>query len=96
MCIYRSPSGDFDQFSNLCDLTLKYLHNLNMEFVICGDFNINFSKVYIFKKNKKKKKPYSFKLQSINFPTRIGKVFSSAFDNILMSMVELTHITHLL
>jgi len=24
LCIYRSPSGDFDQFLNLCDLTLKY------------------------------------------------------------------------
>jgi len=24
LCIYRSPFGDFDQFLNLCDLTLKY------------------------------------------------------------------------
>ena len=35
---------------NLCDLTLKYLHNLNMEFVICDDFNINFHKESIFNK----------------------------------------------
>ena len=31
-----------------------------MEFVICGDFNINFSKVSIFKQNKKKKKTLLF------------------------------------
>ena len=42
-------SADSDQFLNLCDLTLKYLHNLNMESVKCGDFNINFLKDSIFK-----------------------------------------------
>jgi len=35
VCICRATSADFDHFSNLCDLTLKYLHSLHMELVIC-------------------------------------------------------------
>ena len=49
VCIYGSPSSDSDHFLNLCGLTLKYLHTVNTEFVIRGDFNINFLKDYIFK-----------------------------------------------
>jgi hypothetical protein len=49
VCTYRSPAGAHDQFLNKCDLTLKYLHNLNMAFVIWGDFNINFLNNSIFK-----------------------------------------------
>ena len=59
---------------------MKYLHNLNMEFVICGDFNINFLKDSIFKQKKTVLFQTYNQFQSINFPTRTGKVSSSAFD----------------
>jgi hypothetical protein len=49
VCVWRAPSADFDQFLNLCDLTLKYLHILHMELVVCGDFNISHLKDSIFK-----------------------------------------------
>jgi hypothetical protein len=62
VCMYISPSGDFDQFSNLCDLTLKYLHNLNMEFMICGDFSISF-----LKDSHKKKKNLLFQTYNNQF-----------------------------
>jgi hypothetical protein len=42
LCIYRSPSGNFDLFVNLLVSTLNYLHKSKSEFVIYGDFNINF------------------------------------------------------
>ena len=45
LCIYRSPSGDFDQFL----IYVISLWNIDKEFVICGDFNINFFKDSIFK-----------------------------------------------
>ena len=69
---------------NLCDLTLKYLHNLNTELVICGDFNIKFYKESIL--NQQTAFPFqSYNMfQAINFPTRIGKVYSSAFDKIFV------------
>ena len=49
LCVRRAPSADFDQFLNLCDLTLKYLHNLHMELFVCGDFKISHLKDSIFK-----------------------------------------------
>jgi hypothetical protein len=49
VCICRAPSADFDWFLNLCDLTLKYLHSINMELVICGDLNISHLNDYVFK-----------------------------------------------
>jgi exonuclease III len=51
VCICRASSADFDQFLNLCDVTLKYLHNLHMELVICGDFNISHLKDSVFKQH---------------------------------------------
>jgi exonuclease III len=51
VCICRASSADLDQFLNLCDVTLKYLHNLNMELVICGDFNISHLKDSLFKQH---------------------------------------------
>jgi hypothetical protein len=79
--IHRSSSG---QFSNLCDLTLKYLHNLNTEFVICGDFIINFFKDFVFKQQIAVLFQTHNLFQSINFSVRVGKVSSSAVDNIFI------------
>jgi len=52
-----------------------------MEFVICGDFNTNFYKESIL--NQQVTLPFqSYNLfQATNFPTRIGKAYSSAYDN---------------
>lgn len=81
MCIHRYSSGDFDQFLNLSDLMLKYLHTLSTEFVLCGDFNVNVLKDSIFKQQITLAfKTYNL-FQSMNFPTRIGKVSSSAIHN---------------
>jgi hypothetical protein len=42
ICIYRPPSGNLYKFCSQLDLTLAYLHKSMIEFVICGDFNVNF------------------------------------------------------
>ena len=55
-----------------------------MEFVICGDFNITFLKDSIFKQKTTLLFQTYEQFESINFPTRIGKVSSSAFDNIFV------------
>ena len=41
LCIYRSPSGNFGEFVVQIDLILKYLYKSKVEFIICGDFNVN-------------------------------------------------------
>jgi hypothetical protein len=40
--LYRSPSGDFNQFLKGLDTTLKYFYNPKSEFLICGDINIDY------------------------------------------------------
>jgi exonuclease III len=42
LCIYRSPSGNFDYFINKLEKVLKFLQKVKTEFIICGDFNVNF------------------------------------------------------
>lgn len=37
----RSPIGNFGEFAVQLDLILKYSHKRKVEFIICGDFNIN-------------------------------------------------------
>jgi hypothetical protein len=42
LCVYRSPSGNFDYFINELENVLKLLHRIETEFIICDDFNVNF------------------------------------------------------
>jgi exonuclease III len=42
VCIYRSQSGNFYNFLNQLDLTLKHLYKPRTEFIICDDLNVNF------------------------------------------------------
>jgi exonuclease III len=89
LCIYRSPSGNFDLFLNLFESTLNYLHKPKSEFIICGDFNINFLT------DSTRKMQITLLLQSFNlfhtvdFPTRVTNGASSAIDNI---MIDITRI----
>jgi hypothetical protein len=63
---------------------LKYLRNLSTEFVICGDFIINFFKDSIFKQQITLLFQTHNLFQSINFLATVGKVSSSATDNIFV------------
>jgi exonuclease III len=42
LCLYRSPSGNFDHFVNTSDTALKLLYKSKIEFILCGDFNVIF------------------------------------------------------
>jgi meiotically up-regulated gene 157 (Mug157) protein len=37
-----SPSGNFDLFLNRLETILNVLHSPKVEFVICGDINVNY------------------------------------------------------
>jgi hypothetical protein len=41
-CIYRAPPGNFDCFLNKIDFIHNSLYRHNLEFVLCGDININY------------------------------------------------------
>ena len=40
--IYRAPSGNFNLFINKLDTILRHLYNPALEFIICGDVNIDY------------------------------------------------------
>lgn len=71
--IYRSPAGNFNQFLNLLDATLKHLYKPKMEFLLRGDLNVN----YLIDRNCELQlsallQTYNM-AHSVDFPTRIHK-----------------------
>jgi exonuclease III len=84
LTVYRAPSGNFDHFLNKLDTILKTLLHPNFEYIICGDFNIN------YRTDNPNKKLLDSLLNSYNFtsivhfPTRIQSKSLSAIDNIFI------------
>ena len=84
LCIYRSPSGNFGEFSVQLDQILKSLYKQKLEYIICSDFNVNFLI------DSSSAQQLTLLLQSFNlfhitdFPTRMTKESSSAMDNIFI------------
>jgi hypothetical protein len=89
LCIYRSPCGNFEYFINKLDEVLKLLCKPKNEFILCGDFNVNFLE------ESSHKTQLLVLLQSYNvfptaqFPTRITETTSSAIDNIFIDKARL-------
>jgi exonuclease III len=89
ICVYRSPSGNYDCFLNNIEEVLKLLYKSKNELVLCGDFNINFLE------ESSRKTQLLLLLKSYNlcytvqFPTRITETNSSAIDNIFINKARL-------
>jgi len=88
LAIYRSPSGNFTNFLKNLDSILNTWHSNKMEFVICGDININYLE------NCKKRQQLDALLQTYNligtvtFPTRKSKASTTVIDNILITRTK--------
>ena len=84
LCIYRAPSVDFDYFLNKFHDILNSLHNYRMEFIICGDINMN----YLETNNKKKQLDYLLVtynlIGTVYFPTRTANNSATLIDNIFI------------
>jgi exonuclease III len=82
--VYRAPSGNFTHFMYKMDKILKSLYSLNPEFIICGDFNIDYL-TDIYRKSQLNSLLNSCNLFSTaDFPTRIQNTSKSAIDNIFI------------
>ena len=84
LCVYRSPSGDFDYFLNKLDNILDSLYNFKTELILCGDININ----YLENSNKKKQLDcllgtYNL-VGTVYFPTRTTDNSATLIDNIFI------------
>ena len=85
LAIYRSPTGNFNNFLKNLDSVLNTWYCNKTEFVICGDININYLE------NCKKRQQLDALLQTYNligtvsFPTRKTNASTSAIDNIFIA-----------
>ena len=83
--IFRSPSGNFGEFAIQLDLILKHLYKPKLEFIICGDFNVNL----LIESSAARQ--LTLLLQSYNlfhvtdFATGTAKVSCSTIDNIFIN-----------
>jgi hypothetical protein len=42
IAIYRAPSGNFDLFLSKLDVVLRKLYTAHLEYIICGDINVDY------------------------------------------------------
>ena len=83
---YRAPSRNFDSFINKLDTILRKLYNATLDFIICGDINIDYLK-NTEKKNQLDNLLLTYNLTStVNFPTRSSKLSATAIDNIVINI----------
>ena len=84
LAIYRSPQGNFNTFLTNLDLILHKCFNLNFNFTICGDINVDYL-TESYKKTQLNKILQSFNLSStVNFPTRISSNSVSTTEFLLI------------
>ena len=80
--VYRSPSGNFNNFLQTLDKVLNSLYTIDSHIIICGDININFL-IDNEQKRKLENMLLTYNLTGIvNFPTRINGTSFTAIDNI--------------
>jgi len=88
LAIYRSPPGNFTTFLKNLDSILSTWYSNKIEFVICGDINVNYLE------NCKKRQQLDALLQTYNiietvsFPTHKLKASATAIDNIFITRTK--------
>jgi exonuclease III len=81
ICLYRAPVGNFDYFINQLD---DLLHSPKLKFIICGDFNINFSGISSRKSEIEQLLLIYNLIGTVQFHTRINHFSSTTIDNIFV------------
>jgi exonuclease III len=87
--VYRSPSGNLQEFIKQFKIILKFLYKPKLEIILCGDFNVNFLD------NSSNVHQVISLLQTYNlrhvgdFPTRITEESSTDIDNIFLDYSRL-------
>ena len=81
IAIYRAPSGNSDLFSTKLDTILRKLYTSTIEYIICGDINVN----YLVDRDRKSQleallKTYNL-VSVVNFPTHTQQNSTTATDS---------------
>jgi hypothetical protein len=81
ICVYRSPAGNFRQFLNTPDITLKHLYKPKTEFLICGDVHVNYLSDS-YRKAQLSSLLNTFNVpHTVSFPTKTHNSQGSIIDN---------------
>lgn len=89
MCLYRAPTGETQFFLSQLENVMSKFFKPNTEFIICGDFNINYLSECV-DKQLLNSLLNSFNLQSIvSFPTRIQNKSETIIDNFFIPISRL-------
>jgi hypothetical protein len=89
LAVYRAPTGKFTYFLHEMDKLLRSLYNSKIEFIICGDFNVDYLTDNC-RKSQLNSLLNSYNLFSIvNFSTRIWNTSKSAIDNLFIDYSRL-------
>ena len=83
-CLYRVPVGNFDYVINRLDDLLHSLYSPKVKFIICGDFNINFSVISSRKSEIEQLLLIYNLIGTVQFPTQINHSSSTTIDNIFV------------
>jgi exonuclease III len=89
IAIYTAPSGNFDLFINKLDVILRKLYTTALEYIICGDININYL-VDSDRKSRLEALLETYNLRSVvNFPTHIQQHSTTAIDNMFIDITKM-------
>jgi hypothetical protein len=81
--IYRSPTRNFQYFTDNLEKIFSVIYSNNTEIIKCGDININ----YLIDSSHKQLASYSL-CSTVQFPTRIQNNSHSAIDNIFINTLK--------
>jgi len=84
IAIYRAPSGNFDLFLSKLDAVLRNFYTAALEYILCGDINIDYLTVSDRKSRLDALLTNYYLTSTVNFPTRIQKNSAIAIDNIFI------------
>ena len=89
IAIHRAPSGNFDLFITKLDTVLRKLYTSTLEYIICGDININ----YLVDSDKKSQLEALLEMYNlisvVKFPTCTQQNSATAIDNIFIDITRM-------
>jgi hypothetical protein len=83
ICIYRSPTGNFEVFLNASEFVIQKLHNKKKRLIINGDWNINFLQDSSQVRETNNLLNRFNLIITVKDPTRTLKTYSSLLDVII-------------
>jgi len=94
ICIYRSPTGNFNCFLKQSEYALDKLYKVSFDLILCGDFNINHLEGNSWQHHLKSLFASFYLSDIVKFPTRISNNSITLTDNFYINTSRLHFSIH--